>query len=139
MNNPYLTKVFHFNADNQYWHSNWSEIKNREIFGADAKVHGHNYILEVMVTGKINPETGFIIDLNHLKNIVDTHVIRVLDHSQIEKEIEWFKNKQPSSENLVKFIWEKINPLLKGAILHRIRLRETPTIFTDYYGPQSDR
>ena len=58
--------------------------------------------------------------------------------SQIEKEIEWFNNKQPSSENLVMFIWEKINPLLKDAILHRIRLRETPTIFTDYYGPQRD-
>ena len=96
MNNPYLTKVFHFNAAHQYGHSDWSEKKNREIFGADAKVHGHNYILEVMVTGKINPETGFIIDLNYLKNIVDTHVIRVLDHSQIEKEIEWFNNKQPS-------------------------------------------
>ena len=91
-----------------------------------------------MVTGKINPETGFIIDLDYLKNIVDTHVIRVLDHSQIEKEIEWFKNKQPSSENLVMFIWEKIDPRVKGARLHRLRLKETPTIFTDYYGPQND-
>ena len=87
-----------------------------------------------MVTGSINEETGFIVDLGHLKNIVKTHVIDILDHSQFDVEVAWFKNRQPSSENLVKFIWEQIEPKLKGASLHRIRLRETPTIFTDYYG-----
>ena len=135
MNKPYLTKIFHFNAAHQYGHDDWSDEKNWEVFGPDSKIHGHNYIIEVMVTGEINPETGFIVDLRHLKNIVETYVVDVLDHSQFEKEVDWFKDKQPSSENLVQFIWEQIQPRLMNAELYRIRLRETPTIFTDYYGP----
>ena len=138
MNNTYLTKIFYFNAAHQYGHEDWTDEKNRNVFGLDSKVHGHNYTLEVMVTGKINPETGFVVDLGHLKNIVETNVINVLDHSQIEREIDWFNGKQPSSENLVLFIWEQIDPRLKGSKLHRIRLRETPTIFTDYYGLSSE-
>jgi 6-pyruvoyltetrahydropterin/6-carboxytetrahydropterin synthase len=138
MNNTYLTKIFYFNAAHQYGHEDWTDEKNRNVFGLDSKVHGHNYTLEVMITGKINPETGFVVDLGHLKNIVETNVINVLDHSQIEKEIDWFNGKQPSSENLVLFIWEQIDPRLKGSKLHRIRLRETPTIFTDYYGLSSE-
>ncbi|MED5247953.1 MAG: 6-carboxytetrahydropterin synthase [Candidatus Neomarinimicrobiota bacterium] len=134
MSHSFLSKVFYFNAAHQYGHEDWSDEKNREIFGPDSKIHGHNYTLEVMVTGSINEETGFIVDLGHLKNIVKTHVIDILDHSQFDVEVAWFKNRQPSSENLVKFIWEQIEPKLKGASLHRIRLRETPTIFTDYYG-----
>ena len=134
MSHSFLSKVFYFNAAHQYGHEDWSDEKNWEIFGPDSKIHGHNYTLEVMVTGSINEETGFIVDLGHLKNIVKTHVIDILDHSQFDVEVAWFKNRQPSSENLVKFIWEQIEPKLKGASLHRIRLRETPTIFTDYYG-----
>ena len=134
MSHPFLSKVFYFNAAHQYGHEDWSDEKNWDVFGPDSKIHGHNYTLEVMVTGSINEETGFIVDLGHLKNIVKTHVIDILDHSQFDVEVAWFKNRQPSSENLVKFIWEQIEPKLKGASLHRIRLRETPTIFTDYYG-----
>ena len=134
MKNIYLTKIFYFNAAHQYWHKDWTDKKNYEVFGPDSKVHGHNYTLEIMVTGKVNNETGFIVDLGHLKNIVNEHVIDVLDHTQFEKEVDWFSDRQPSSENLVQFIWAQINPRLEGASLHRIRLKETPTIFTDYYG-----
>ena len=87
-----------------------------------------------MVTGDVNNETGFIVDLGHLKKIVNKYVIDVLDHTQFEKEVDWFSDRQPSSENLVQFIWSQIKPRLKGASLYRIRLKETPTIFTDYYG-----
>ena len=107
-----------------------------EVFGPDSKIHGHNYTLEVMVTGEINEETGFLVDLGHLKKIVNTHVIDLLDHSQFDVEVDWFKDRQPSSENLVKFMWEQIQPRLDDVKLHRIRLRETPTIFTDYYGKE---
>ena len=134
MSNPYLTKVFYFNAAHQYGHKEWSKEKNWEVFGPDSKIHGHNYTLEVMVTGEINEETGFLVDLGHLKKIVNTHVIDLLDHSQFDVEVDWFKDRQPSSENLVKFMWKQIQPRLLNVKLHRIRLRETPTIFTDYYG-----
>ena len=134
MSNPYITKVFHFCAAHQYGHSDWSDEKNKEVFGPDAKVHGHNYKLEVTVTGKINPETGFLIDLGELSKIVNDNVLSKLDHSQFEKDLPWFKDRQPSSENLVIFIWNEISNHLKSTRLHRIRIVETPTIYTDYYG-----
>jgi len=136
MSHPFLTKIFYFNAAHQYGHKDWSPEKNWEVFGPDSKIHGHNYTLEVMVTGKINKETGFLVDLGHLKKIVNTYVIDILDHSQFDVEVDWFKDRQPSSENLVKFMWEQIQPRLDDVKLHRIRLRETPTIFTDYYGKE---
>ena len=87
-----------------------------------------------MVTAEVNDDTGFIVDLGQLKEIVNNNVINILDHSLFNKEVEWFNDKQPSSENLVIFIWSQIEPYLDGVTLHRIRLHETPTIFTDYYG-----
>ena len=134
MSNPFLTKVFYFNAAHQYGHDDWSDDKNWEVFGPDSKIHGHNYTLEVMVTAEVNDDTGFIVDLGKLKEIVNNNVINILDHSLFNKEVEWFNDKQPSSENLVIFIWSQIEPYLDGVTLHRIRLHETPTIFTDYYG-----
>ena len=134
MSNPFLTKVFYFNAAQQYGHDDWSDDKNWEVFGPDSKIHGHNYTLEVMVTAEVNDDTGFIVDLGQLKEIVNNNVINILDHTLFDKEVEWFNDKQPSSENLVIFIWSQIEPYLDGVTLHRIRLHETPTIFTDYYG-----
>ena len=134
MSNPFLTKVFYFNAAHQYGHDDWSDEKNWEVFGPDSKIHGHNYTLEVMVTAEVNDDTGFIVDLGQLKEIVNNNVINILDHTLFDKEVEWFNDKQPSSENLVIFIWSQIEPFLDGVTLHRIRLHETPTIFTDYYG-----
>ena len=134
MSNPFLTKVFYFNAAHQYGHDDWSDDKNWEVFGPDSKIHGHNYTLEVMVTAEVNDDTGFIVDLGQLKEIVNNNVINILDHTLFDKEVEWFNDKQPSSENLVIFIWSQIEPYLDSVTLHRIRLHETPTIFTDYYG-----
>jgi 6-pyruvoyltetrahydropterin/6-carboxytetrahydropterin synthase len=134
MSNPYLTKIFYFNAAHQYGHDDWSDDKNWAVFGPDSKIHGHNYTLEVMVTGEVNKETGFIVDLGQLKEVVNNNVINILDHTQFDKEVEWFNDKQPSTENLAKFIWNQIELYLNDVSLYRIRLRETPTIFTDYYG-----
>ena len=134
MKSLFLTKVFYFNAAHQYGHSEWSNKKNWEVFGPDSKIHGHNYTLEVMVTGSINHETGFIVDLSQLKDVVQKNVVDILDHSQFDVEVDWFKDKQPSTENLAIFIWDQIVRDFDSSKLHRIRLHETPTIFTDYYG-----
>ena len=94
-------------------------------------------MLDISVTGPINEDSGFVYDIQSLKDIVDSHVISILDHSQIEKDVEWFKGKQPSTENLVLFIWESIVSHIESpARLHKIKLRETPPIFTEYYGPE---
>ena len=133
---PYLTKQFKFCAAHKYWNDKWDKDKNYQVFGDDIKVHGHNYILDVTIKGEINPDSGFIVDIQDIKSIVSENVIDILDHSQIEKDIEWFKGKQPSTENLVLFIWEQISSKIKKpATLHKIKLRETPTIFTEYFGP----
>ena len=133
-NKTYLTKIFYFCAAHQYGHDEWTKEKNYDVFGEDMFVHGHNYTLYVTVTGEIDPSTGFLVDLGYLKRVVNEEVIQKLDHRQIEKDVDWFKDKQPSSENLVEFIWNVIENRLKGCILYRIRLQETPTIYTDYYG-----
>jgi|TARA_Y100000994_G_scaffold242819_1_gene240242 6-pyruvoyltetrahydropterin/6-carboxytetrahydropterin synthase len=135
---PYLTKQFKFCAAHKYWNEKWSKDKNYQVFGDDVRVHGHNYILDITITGTVDEDSGFIYDIQKLKSLVDDKVIKVLDHSQIQEDINWFKGKQPSTENLVLFIWESIaSHIDKPAKLYKIKLRETPTIFTEYYGPDN--
>ena len=133
---PFITKQFKFCAAHKYWNDSWDKDRNYKVFGDDIKVHGHNYVLDITITGPVNQDSGFIFDIQELKDIVNKNVINVLDHSQIQEDIPWFLDKQPSTENLVVFIWEQIASSIKvPAILHKIKLRETPTIFTEYYGP----
>ncbi len=131
-----INKVFHFCAAHRYGNSALSAEENQAAFGPDLQLHGHNYELTVSVTGEINPATGFIVDLGHVKQIVNEYVIQYVDHSQIEIDIPWFKGKQPSTENMVIWMWQQISTHLKTGNLYRIRLQETPTIYTDYHGPQ---
>ena len=107
---PYITKQFKFCAAHKYWNDEWSEDKNHEVFEEDVKVHGHNYALDITLKGNINPGSGFAVNISSLKKIVNNKVLKFLDHSEIQKDIKWFKNKQPSTENLVLFIWEQIVP-----------------------------
>lgn len=138
MNYPIITKRYHFCASHKYGNDAWSEEKNLEVFGKDYNTHGHNYVLEVSVTGPIDPGSGWLVDLPTLNKIVKSKVVDVLDHSQIEKDVEWFKNKQPSSENLLLWIWDQIFDKITDCKLHRIRLVETHSIFNDYYGPSEE-
>ena len=133
----YLTKQYKFCAAHRYWNDAWSDKKNEIIFGDDIRIHGHNYTLFITVKGKINNDSGFIVDLIKLNKLVNNEIIDQFDHSQIETDIPWFKGKQPSTENMVFFMWNEIvDRIPSGAILHCIKLRETPTIFSEYYGPE---
>ena len=136
MSNPIITKKYHFCASHKYGNADWSEEKNLEVFGKDYNTHGHNYILEVSVTGPIDQGSGWLVDLKKLGQIVKKYVVNVLDHSQIEEDIEWFKGKQPSSENILGWARGEIAPRLERGTLHRLRLVETHSIHTDYYGPE---
>ena len=135
MSNPIITKKYHFCASHKYGNADWSEEKNLEVFGKDYNTHGHNYILEVSVTGPIDQGSGWLVDLQKLSKLVNSRVVNVLDHSQIEVDIEWFKGKQPSSENILVWAWDEIAPRLERGTLHQLRLVETHSIYTDYYGP----
>ena len=131
---PQITKQYKFCAAHKYWNNDWSAEKNKQIFDDDIKIHGHNYDLYVTIKGPINRDSGFIVNLLDLNQLVKKEVINELDHSMIH-EHPWFLNKQPSTENLVMFIWEKISTKIQGpAKLHCVKLRETGTIFTEYYG-----
>ena len=136
MSNPIITKKYHFCASHKYGNSNWSEEKNYEVFGKDYNNHGHNYILEVSVAGPIDPDSGWLVDLQKLNVLVRSRIVDVIDHSQIEKDIDWFKGKQPSSENILVWAWNEIAPRMEQGTIHRLRLVETHSIFTDYYGPE---
>ncbi|MBH10902.1 MAG: 6-pyruvoyl tetrahydrobiopterin synthase [Candidatus Marinimicrobia bacterium] len=135
MKHPIITKKYHFCASHKYGNSKWSKAKNLKVFGKDYNNHGHNYILEVSVFGPIDPDTGWLTDLKKLNDIVKEKVINILDHSQIEEDIKWFKDKQPSSENILVWAWNQIQPILNQGKLYRLRLVETHSIHTDYYGP----
>ena len=135
MSNPIITKKYHFCASHKYGNLDWSEEKNREVFDKDYNTHGHNYILEVSVSGPIDPGSGWLVDLKKLGEVVKTNVVNILDHSQIEIDIEWFRGKQPSSENILVWAWGEIAPRMERGKLHRLRLVETHSIHTDYYGP----
>tara|TARA_B100000614_G_scaffold180344_1_gene161259 strand:- start:3436 stop:3852 length:417 start_codon:yes stop_codon:yes gene_type:complete len=135
----YLTKQYKFCAAHRYWNDNWTEEKNLEVFGEDVRIHGHNYILSLTLKGVINKESGFIVDIKILNDIVKKHIINIFDHSQIEKDIEWFKHNQPSTENMVLYIWNTLyDKIPSDAKLHCVKLRETPTIYSEYYGPKEE-
>ena len=134
---PFITKQYKFCAAHRYWNNRWTEAENFENFGDDIYLHGHNYNLDITISGEINTDSGFIVNLQKLNNIVQENVISIMDHSQIEKDIDWFENCQPSTENMVVFIWERlVGKIPSPAKLHSIKLQETPTISTTYFGPK---
>ena len=134
---PFITKQYKFCAAHRYWNSLWTEAENFENFGDDIYLHGHNYNLDITISGEINTDSGFIVNLQKLNNIVQENVISIMDHSQIEKDIDWFEKRQPSTENMVLFIWERlVGKIPSPTKLHSIKLQETPTISTIYFGPK---
>ena len=136
---PSITKQYKFCAAHKYWNPQWDKDKNFSIFSDDIKLHGHNYELDITINGPIDNESGFIINIIDLNDLIEKFVIKNLDHSQIEKDISWFKSRQPSTENLVMYIWNQIAERIpEPAYLYSVKLRETPTIYTEYYGPEGE-
>lgn len=126
----------HFNAAHRLYRKDWSDEKNKEVFGKCAlpNFHGHNYEIIVGVTGKIDPETGFVINLDVLKNIIQKEVEEYLDHKNLNLDIPEFKNLNPTAENIVVLIWNRIKPHLSKEHELEITLYETPRNFVRYRG-----
>ena len=132
-----IRKKYKFCAAHRYKNPSWDEEKNIKIFGDDYKVHGHNYLLEVSLKGPVDMNTGFVVDLNYVNDIVYKEIIKVIDHSNIQEDIKWFKDKRPSSENLAIYVWEKLINKIKDPVeLYCIKIEETPTISSEYYGKE---
>ena len=126
----------HFNAAHRLYRQDWDDQKNLEVFGkcSNPHYHGHNYDLEVGVTGAVDPETGFLIDLKILKDIIKEHVEDALDHKNLNVEVEEFKNLNPTAENIAFVIYNKIKKQLDSKYELEIKLYETPRNFVVYTG-----
>ena len=126
----------HFNAAHRLFRKDWPNSKNEEIFGKcnNPHFHGHNYELIVKVTGDIDPETGYVIDVKILKDIIKSEVEDSFDHKNLNLEVEEFKNLNPTAENISVVIYNKIKPKLKPDLELEVELYETPRNFVSYKG-----
>ncbi len=124
-----ITRRFTFSAAHKLAVSNMTFEQNERIYGkcANENFHGHNYILEVTITGQIDQQTGMIIDLNKLKDIIGSEVIENLDHKNLNLDVDWLSSTITTLENLGKIIFNRISGLLikSGYKLHSIKLQET--------------
>jgi len=131
-----LTKKMEFSASHRYWNPGWSEEKNKEVFGKSAGPygHGHNYSVEVTVEGEVDKETGMIINLYRLKEIMK-EVLEDFDHKYLNEDNPYFKELIPTTENIARVMWDIFYEKLgtdPGCKLHRIRLYETDDLYVDY-------
>jgi 6-pyruvoyltetrahydropterin/6-carboxytetrahydropterin synthase len=133
----YLTRVEHFNAAHKLFNPAWSREKNDEVFGkcANDNWHGHNYELYVTVKGKPSPHTGFVFDVKRLSLLIKEHVIEIVDHKNLNLDVDFLAGQFCSTENLAIGIWQQLAPNLpQGIQLHCIKLYETPRIYVEYFG-----
>jgi 6-pyruvoyltetrahydropterin/6-carboxytetrahydropterin synthase len=134
-----LTRRVRFSAAHRYWRPEWSEERNRATFGACANPHGHghNYVLDVTVAGKPDPETGFSVDLAALDRLLKEEVMDRLDHRHLNHDVpEFTEGKQiPTTENIVLWIWERLAPKVPdGARLVILRLKEEEGLWVEFSG-----
>ena len=131
-----VSRKAHFNAAHKLFRSDWTDEKNSEVFGkcSNKNFHGHNYELIVSLTGEIDNETGYVYDLGKLKNIVKNEVEDYLDHKNLNLDIDDFKSKNPSAENIAVLIYNRLIKYYDDKYQLKITLYETPRNFVEYSG-----
>ena len=131
-----LTRKAEFSSAHYYWIDTWSEEENLRAFGkcANRNGHGHNYTLEVTVAGEVDPQTGFVVDLKDLKDVLEREVISVYDHRHLNLEVPEFRSSPPTTENMAIAIWRRLEGKTGASTLYRVRVYERDDLFADYYG-----
>jgi len=132
-----VTRRVHFSAAHRLFRPEWSDERNREVFGdgSNPNWHGHNYEVDVTVSGPVDPETGYVMDLKLLKELLSERVVDDVDHRNLNLEVPWLEGVVPTTENLVVAVWERIAGHLPGEVtLDRIVLWETPRNYVEYTG-----
>jgi 6-pyruvoyltetrahydropterin/6-carboxytetrahydropterin synthase len=114
-----------FNAAHQLCDPALSEEENRRLFGKCANLHGHNYVLEVVVAGEIDPASGYVLDLKLLSEVIGRQIIRDVDHRNLNVDVPWLKGLIPTAENLARAFWERLQPELPAGLLRSVRVWET--------------
>jgi 6-pyruvoyltetrahydropterin/6-carboxytetrahydropterin synthase len=134
----YITRRESFNAAHKLWQDAWSEEKNFEVFGkcSNQNWHGHNFTIFVTVKGVPHPETGFVMNLKDLSDIIKEKVIEPLDHKNLNMDVPFLKGLLASTENVVIKIWEQIEQPIKdfAGELVKIKLVETENNYVEYFG-----
>ena len=131
-----VSRKAHFNAAHRLYRKDWSDDKNWEIFGKcnNPNFHGHNYELIVSVTGAIDPETGYVIDMKRLKDLIKSEVEEAFDHKNLNVQVPEFKDLNPTAENIAVVIFDKLRPHLDADHDLEVTLYETPRNFVSYSG-----
>jgi 6-pyruvoyltetrahydropterin/6-carboxytetrahydropterin synthase len=132
-----ITRKAEFSSSHACYRSEWSDERNREVYGLKANPHGHghNYVLEVTLAGDPDPVTGMVLDLKDLKEILNREVVEPFDHRFLNHEVPPFNTVVPTAENIAVEIWRRLEPHFhNGARLHQVRLWETDDLYVDYFG-----
>lgn len=126
----------HFNAAHRLYNPNWSNEKNDEVFGKcnNPNFHGHNYSLEVWVKGEVDKDTGYLIDLKILKDLIETEIEDRFDHKNLNLDTEEFKSLNPTAENICLVIWQLLRAKLDSKLDLKVRLYETERNVVEYEG-----
>jgi 6-pyruvoyltetrahydropterin/6-carboxytetrahydropterin synthase len=114
-----------FNAAHHLWNPDLSDDENRRLFGKCANLHGHNYVLEVVVAGDVDPDTGYVLDLKVLSEVIARRIIRDVDHRNLNTDVPWLCGRNPTAENLALAFWERLRPELPDGLLRSVRVWET--------------
>ncbi|MBK8562325.1 MAG: 6-carboxytetrahydropterin synthase [Saprospiraceae bacterium] len=124
----------HFNAAHRLHNPAWSDEKNQAIFGLcnNANYHGHNYELEVKVSGEVDPETGYLIDMKLLKDLIYEEVELPFDHKNLNLDVPEFQHLNPTAEHICHVIWQRLRTRLDSQLDLMVRLYETPRNFVEY-------
>ena len=134
----YVTRRERFSAAHKLWNTSLSDNENNKIFGKCAypNSHGHNYQLFVTVKGEVNSKTGYVIDAKKLSSIIKKNIIDKTDHRNLNLDVDFLENTNPTIENLLLKFWEQIETPVKleGCNLHKIKLVETENNYGEYYG-----
>jgi 6-pyruvoyltetrahydropterin/6-carboxytetrahydropterin synthase len=131
-----VSRKAHFNAAHRLYRKDWSDKKNNAVFGLcnNPNYHGHNYELVASVTGEIDTETGFVIDIKVLKDLIKQEVEDAFDHKNLNLDVTEFKDLNPTAENIAVVIYNKMKPRLPQHLALEIVLYETPRNFVTYNG-----
>ncbi len=133
----FLTRREHFSASHRLYNPKFSDEKNFEIFGkcSNPNGHGHNYYVEVTVCGEVSAETGYLINLEILKKILQISFIDKVDHKNLNSDVEFLSNINPTSENIVIACWNQIeSQIQKYCKLYSVKLFETEKNFVEFRG-----
>jgi 6-pyruvoyltetrahydropterin/6-carboxytetrahydropterin synthase len=114
-----------FSAAHQLFDPDLTEDENRRLFGKCTNLHGHNYVVEVVVAGEIDAASGYVFDLKALADVISSQIIRDVDHSNLNTEVPWLKGRIPTAENLAQAFWERLEPELPERMLRSVRVWET--------------